>query len=440
MNCELARNRLLAIPDPAAVPGPVAAHLTGCPACQTWHRVLVRVEEGIVETAPPAGSNRVKRQLIAQFRQPAAGAVRSSPRSSANLKTPTPTAKTVSTVRPASSRVPVGERLARLWPAGLVAAAVLVGAIMWASLAGKSDETTVAALPPDAFLEKVVTAKVQLDVAPDAAGRLAVLDAMERSIHDEATTLSKVTPGPELESLARMYERVVTDGMLEQARLLGPDEQKAKLGPYRNRLVVAEQVANRLAAEAPPDAVHSLRDMAGAAGKGRTEMARLMHGGGPGTSPAAAVGITAAKGPTPGQRGELFKKNRPVIEKLVAQTVEAARVPNDYVKRAQTYHEVLFRFNAEIVEAGDRRDGARVEELTVHLVTLLDRGLTPTLVRARKQVADDGTGNEEYVQVKEHLHAQVRALQGVLNQNAGARESLDAARKKLDEITGPKRN
>lgn len=439
MNCEVARNRLLAVPDPAAVPSPVSAHVTACSACQAWHQMLLRIEEGVVATAPVAASDRVKRQLIAQFRQPAPEGVRPSPRNSAKLKTSKSVVKPVPTVQPGSTTVSVGERLARLWPAGIMAAALLVGVMVWASLSGKPDEMTVAALPPDPFFEKVVSSKVKLDTAPDVAGRLAVLDSLERTIHDEATTLSKVTPGPEMESLARMYQRVVVEAMVEEARRLGPDEQKAKLGQYRNRLVEAEQVANRSAAEAPPDAVRPLRDIAGAAEKGRTELARMMQGGGAGILPNAVTSVPASKGPTPGQRGELYKKNRPVIEKLVSQTLESSRAPNDYVKRAQTYHEVLFRFNTEIVEAADRRDTAHVEELTVHLVILLDQGLTPTLVRARKQVAD-GTGNEEYVQVKEHLHAQVRALQGVLGENAGVRASLDAARKKLDEITGPKKN
>lgn len=153
---------------------------------------------------------------------------------------------------------------------------------------------------------------------------------------------------------------------------------------------------------------------------------------------AAVVGAQGPKAPTPAQRGELFKKNRPVIEKLVDQTLDSARTPNDYVKRANSYYPVLYKFNTEIAQAGRDSDPARVEELTRHLGTLLDKGLAPTLVKAREQV-ENGTGNEDYRRVKDDLMAQLRALLDMLADNPSAAASLEGARKKLDEINGPKK-
>lgn len=153
---------------------------------------------------------------------------------------------------------------------------------------------------------------------------------------------------------------------------------------------------------------------------------------------AAVVGAQGSKAPSPPQRGELFKKNQPVIEEIVAQTVESSRVPNEYVKRAKTYYPVLFDFNQEIARAGRNNDTARVEELTRHLGTLLDRGLAPTLIRAREQV-ENGTGVEEYGEVKADLLAQVDALMGMVGDNPSAKASLEVARKRLDEIRGPKK-
>jgi len=187
-------------------------------------------------------------------------------------------ARPLGTVVPAPERQSVGERLARLWPAGLVAAALLAGVLVWSSLHGKPDGPTVAALPPDPFLERVVTAKVKLDSAPDAAGRLAALDTLERTIHEEATTLSKVTPGADMEALARMYEQVVTEGMVEQARLMSGDERKARLPAFTDRLSKAEQVANQAIAEAPPESIRPLKGIAKAAEKGRIELARMIQG------------------------------------------------------------------------------------------------------------------------------------------------------------------
>jgi len=152
---------------------------------------------------------------------------------------------------------------------------------------------------------------------------------------------------------------------------------------------------------------------------------------------AAVVGAEGPKAPTPAQRGDLFTRNRPVIENVVGQTLESAHTPGDHVKRAQSYYPVLYKFNTEIADAGRANDAARVEELTRHLKTLLDQGLAPTLVRARDQV-EKGTGNEEYRKVKEDLLAQVDVLLKILADNAEARASLEGAKKKLDDINGPK--
>jgi hypothetical protein len=255
------------------VPGPIAAHLDACPACQAWHQLLTRVEGAIVATAPPASSGRAKRVLVEQFR--GAAAVKSKPSSKVRLpKPPAP----VGTVRPADARPGVGERLARLWPAGLVAAALLAGVLVWSSLRGKPDAPIVAAVPPDPFLEKVVMAKVKLDTALDPAARLAVLDGLAADIHEEAGAISKITPGPEMASLARLYDQVVTDALVEQAGGLAPAEKWAMLPKYVDRLAKAEQAANRLANEAPPGSDQPLREMAKSAEKGRITLSRMMQG------------------------------------------------------------------------------------------------------------------------------------------------------------------
>jgi hypothetical protein len=262
----------MALPEPAEVSVPVAAHLDTCAACQTWHRLLTQVEEGIIATAPAATSPQAKQRLVDQFRDTAPAA-----QPAAQPKPAAGGSKVLATIQPLATRPAIGERLARLWPAGLVAAALLLGVLVWSSLQ-KPEEQPVAALPPDPFLEKVVAAKVKLDAAPDAVARLAVLDSLQKDIHEEATTLSKVTPGPDMDALARRYEEVVADGMIEQARLLSPAEQKAMLPRYKQHLVDAEQEANRLAAEAPPGADRPLKDIARAAEKGRTELARIIQG------------------------------------------------------------------------------------------------------------------------------------------------------------------
>ncbi len=153
---------------------------------------------------------------------------------------------------------------------------------------------------------------------------------------------------------------------------------------------------------------------------------------------AAVVGAQGPKALMPPQRADLFKKNRPMIERLVEKTVESSQTPNDYVKRADSYYKVLFDFSQEITKAREAKDSDRVEELTKLLQNLLDDGLRPTLADAREQVKN-GTGNEDYQRVRDDLLAQVNALLADLNDHAGAKKSLENARDNLNAITGPKK-
>jgi hypothetical protein len=268
MNCASARNRLLALAEAGSVPDPVAAHLTRCPACRSWHELLVRVDVGLCEGPVPVSDGRLKRELIAKFRTVAA------PR-------PTRVAKPIkkSVVVPYVPRPPLGDRLARLWPAGLVAAAVLVGVLAWISNRGGKDEANMVAAPRDPMLEAVVRAKVELDIAESTQERLIVLGKLAATIHDEATSLSKVTVGKEMESLAKLYDQVVTQALVVAARDLSPDERKVVLRPIADRLSLAEQNANRLAAEAPKNSEQPLRDIAKAAGDGKISLTRMFQGG-----------------------------------------------------------------------------------------------------------------------------------------------------------------
>jgi hypothetical protein len=275
MTCDTARNRLMGLPDPAAVPAALASHLQACPGCQAWHQLLSRVEGAIVALAPPASSGRAKQKLIEQFR----GAAPSVPTPASKARKSKPLPVPSATVQPAPERRPsVGERLARLWPASLVAAALLVGVLVWSSFRGKTDGPTMVAAPPDPFLEKMVMAKVKLDTAPDRAGRLAVLDGLATDIRSEAKAISMITPGAEMDSLARMYDRVVTDGLVAHARDLPAPERRAKLDKYIQHLAEAEQEANQLAAAAPPGSDRPLREIAKSAEKGRIALSKMMQG------------------------------------------------------------------------------------------------------------------------------------------------------------------
>jgi hypothetical protein len=153
---------------------------------------------------------------------------------------------------------------------------------------------------------------------------------------------------------------------------------------------------------------------------------------------AVAVGAQGPKALTASQKAELFTKNRDVIEKIVTQTVASSKLPNNPLKRAESYYDLLFLFSKQIQSAGQANDGSRVKELTSHLNTLIEQGLAPTMQRAKIQM-EDGTGVEEFRKVRIDLLAQLDALLGlqVMNDNPDAKSSLEGAKARLNGIVIP---
>jgi len=275
MNCLSARNRLLALADPVDVPDAVAGHLATCQACSAWHALLIQVDAVLTATPFPESTGEVKNQLLTKFKPPATVAKTERPaaKSTPKLKTPV-----VMPAKPARSAL--GERMARLWPAGLVAAAVLVGAVSWAIFGGKSNDEVMVAEVRDPFFEKVVRAKVDFDTAKSAPERLEVADRLAASIHEQAKEISKITPGKDMDSLAAMYEDVVMGSMVVTARDLSDEERKAILPRYSKSLGDAQVLANRLASEAPVGSDGPLRNIAKAAEAGRKQLAIMQQGRG----------------------------------------------------------------------------------------------------------------------------------------------------------------
>jgi hypothetical protein len=260
MNCASARNRLLSDPDPAAVPD-VAGHLAECAGCQAWQRLLTQVDRAVATAPVPTTTGRIKRRLIELFRTG-----RPAGESRAGV------------VVPAAMRKK-RDRLARTWPAGLVAAALLVGALSWVILGGKQDGGAVAKLPPDPFLRQVVAAKVKIDTAETPAERLKAWANLADDLHDQAKELYQISPGEDMDSLAGLYEQAVgDDALIGQARLLPDGDRKATLQAYVDKLAGAEEAANALAAKAKTGSDRPLKRIADAAAASRTKLTLLQKG------------------------------------------------------------------------------------------------------------------------------------------------------------------
>jgi hypothetical protein len=142
------------------------------------------------------------------------------------------------------------------------------------------------------------------------------------------------------------------------------------------------------------------------------------------------LGAQSPRSLTPRERHDLYKRNKAVIEQLVEKSVESSNIPTDHLKRADTYYKVLYQFNLEIDQARKSNDQARAKELSMHLATLLDQGLKPTLEQAHLQLKG-GTGAAEFPKIKEQLLVQFDALLGTLPEDDTTQQSLSAVRSRL---------
>lgn len=269
MICQTTQNRILGLADPAVLAGPLADHVAGCQACQVWHRLLLQMEVAVAGMPVPADTGRGKAETLKQFQ----AALVKAPAKPKTTK-PTEAVKPVTPAKPREPRKPLGDRVARLWPAGAVAAVACVAVVLW-SFAGKKGVPEVAAHTADPMLDRVVAAKVQLDVAKSAPDRLQVLAKLADDVQDQAKSLYLVAPGDEMVSLSKMYSDIVTEGLMFQAEALDTAERRILLGDYTDRLAKAEQQAERLAAEAPVGSDEPLRDIARTARDGKNKLARL---------------------------------------------------------------------------------------------------------------------------------------------------------------------
>ncbi|WP_020468921.1 lipase chaperone [Zavarzinella formosa] len=267
MNCQTIQHRILGLADPADLTGSLAEHVSECPSCQAWHHLLVQMEIAIAGMPVLPDSGRAKAQLLSQFKpEPAKPKTKQTTKEVAPPK-PVPAIS----VRP---RQPFGDRIARLWPAGAVAVVACVGVVLW-SFVGKKTPVEMASHTPDPMLDRVVAAKVQLDVAKTAPDRLKVLAKLADDVQDQARSLYLVAPGDEMASLSKMYNDIVAEGLVFQAEVLGDNEKRQLLGEYTDRLAKTEQQAERLAAEAPVGSDEPLREIARTARNGKNQLAKL---------------------------------------------------------------------------------------------------------------------------------------------------------------------
>jgi hypothetical protein len=260
MNCETCQRRLLATEDPKVPAAEVRAHLAGCPACQRWQRQLLRLERHVplLPVPPSQARERLLGELLGQP-VPAPAAVPLPPPSA-----PLP-------------RKPWWRRPLVVRVSGAAAAAVLIacGILLGRVLTRQEPPVAEAPLAEQDFVIRLVDCDTRLAETDSPSKRVQTLAELADALHRESDALRRANGGEdELREVARLYARVIREGIVARARTLPRDERRQVLDPIVNRLARAEREARQQAArtthasapllqiaDAARDGAHALREV-----------------------------------------------------------------------------------------------------------------------------------------------------------------------------------
>jgi hypothetical protein len=265
MNCQSLQNRILALPDPRQLPENLRTHVDACARCLDWWKQAVRLERLLAQLpAPPAPGDK-KTVLIDELT--AAG----------------PVIKSI----PAIHR-PGRSIFIRVWSlpgaktiAGL-AAAVLIAVSGWFMMKpGSGPDGFAREGPRDPFLEQIVKRDLELAQARSPDRRLEVLGGLAGDVSTEARDLSKIATTEELRDLSGMFEKVVNDGIVDQARRMNENaltqtQKQELLRRLTTKLAEAGQQADQAARESPVHAQPALKTISDTARDGQVKLKAIL--------------------------------------------------------------------------------------------------------------------------------------------------------------------
>ena len=273
MTCDVARNRLLALPDPSRPADDLLPHLAGCAACRAVQAAVVRLN-GLLRQLPVPASAERKAAFLLEV-EADAPVIRSRP-------------VLPSTLARSGAFKPVTKWLKRIdwrYAGGGVAAAFVIGVgLMFLAPKPKGPEPEQAERPRSERLAKMVKHTTTLaSTAHTPHQRLGVYADFSADLKAEACEVYKAASRDEMNSLASQYEDVVADGVVRQAKLmddkpLPPDVRSEALQDALRKLAADETDATTLAADAPPNARPALGRIAESAQQARRTLNDIAQG------------------------------------------------------------------------------------------------------------------------------------------------------------------
>jgi hypothetical protein len=252
MTCDDIRDRLLALPDPGRLPLDLRPHLADCGRCRAALAAVAEVDSLVARLPVPAGA--AKAAFLARFDEP----------------------PPIIVLAPAPRRP---SRLRWQHAAGL-AAGVCLAVGGW--IASRPGPVVVRVGPRHDLLQKEVRHVVALTKAETATDRMGIWADAATDFQGEMKVLHQVAAEYDLDALAKMFGRVVDDGVVAQARklppFLNPQERREKLTAAGDKLAAVEADAAALAGTARPAAKQYLERMVRTAKAGKETLKKLADG------------------------------------------------------------------------------------------------------------------------------------------------------------------
>jgi hypothetical protein len=272
MTCDVARNRLLALPDPTRPTDDLLPHLAGCAACRAAQAAVVQLD-GLLKRLPVPAAER--RDTFLSELEAAGPVIRTKP-------------VVPSTLTGSGAFKPVVKWLKRIdwkYVGGGVAAAVVIGLGLWflAPHHATGPEANAAKMK-SARLERMVKRTNELaTTARSPHQRVGVYADWAADLKGEASDVYVAANREEMNTLAGQYEKMVTEGVVAQAKQIEagqvtPGERRQVLDAAMKKLADAETDASRLSVEAPPNAREAFARIAKTAQEGRRTLADIAEG------------------------------------------------------------------------------------------------------------------------------------------------------------------
>ena len=261
--CAVCQNRLLALPEGAALPADLRSHLADCARCAPYRARLGQLNDELRAVPVPPADERKFAFLE-------------------SLTAVGPVIRTMPTVPARDGSLRDLLKRIRWQPVGGLAAAVAVGVGLWATVPGKRAAVAEVVPPKHELLQNVVKLDAELAKLKTPSERIPKLAEMAEALHTETEAVYRAARrNDEMRSLAKMYRAVIREGIVEQAkqyRQFEAVERKRVLTEVAVKLAASAARTNDLTRTAPKDAKDSLDDMYQAAESGRAELVKLAEG------------------------------------------------------------------------------------------------------------------------------------------------------------------